>query len=267
MAMGCKKDNDTQLKIIITDIPAEYNGLMAQSTLSEPYDDPFYGYWCASGGIFEDGGITNGKATIYYTGSFSIPYTKKGEYNVSFQIFEGIGEGVPPPITVWHWGGECLVNITKTTTTISFNTLKKDKSVTYPFTVGVDDGYNPQEITITDIPAEHNDISFRYGYVYLLKPDDRELYAKSYGYEINNGKSTPRLERTNITEHIEKGKYIVVFKIKESKSQGETIYWEGESEPMDITKKNTIVSINTLKKWDRTYPYTTDIEEVWTDRK
>ena len=268
IAAGCKKNDgdDDQLRIIFTDIPAEYNGMNAQSFLSEPYDDPYEGYIYASGGIFEDG-ITNGKATIYYTGSFSTPFTRKGEYIVSFYIRQDIGEGMPPPIRIFHWGGKRLINITKTTTTISFNTLQIHNQ-TYPFTVGGEDEEAiPQNITITDIPAEHSDKDSRRGYVYLLKPDDRELYAYSYGFGISDGKTTPNLQRASVPPHdIEKGRYIVVFKIKENRAQGETIYWEGESEPMDITKQNTTISLESLQKWDRTYPYTTDHDEVWTDR-
>ena len=184
---GCKDDdNNGQLNIIFTDIPAEYNGLMAQSSLSEPYDDPFEGFIYAINGIRDNGRITNGKATIYYTGSYSTPFTRKGEYNISFEIFEFIGEDV----TVYYWRGDISkIKISKTTTTISFNSLKKDNSVTYPYTVGgEDEGATPDNITITDIPAVHNG---KYGFIYLLKPDDRHQYAHSYKDGILGGKSTP----------------------------------------------------------------------------
>ena len=109
--------------------------LMIGILISSPSDELVY----ASGGIFEDG-ITNGKATIYYNYSNYVgrPFDKKGEYIVTFQIREDIVKG-HPPVSVFHWGGERLINITKTTTSISFNTLKIDDKQTYPFTVGGND--------------------------------------------------------------------------------------------------------------------------------
>ena len=106
--ISCEKGDDPQLplQIKITDIPAEYNGKVGISQLL------YYPAYSTTELI------TNGAVT---TKLFStegeietLPYTKKGEYAVSFSIFEE------------KYGFQLLlaktnlINITKATTTISF---------------------------------------------------------------------------------------------------------------------------------------------------
>ena len=278
IATGCIKDDDPQLRITFTDIPAEYNGLSAQSWLVD-----------AGSGVAD---ITNGKITVYYSKEtdYFIYYLNSsdlGKYTVQLLISENI-QDPEGDYTIWHWGGEGEFNITKTSSTISFKSLKKFNDVSFPFT---DYGSPPSQIKITDIPAElckierplpdipvSSDYFSTYGFGYLLKPDNRELYAYSfpYDYEIKNGENWPFLRRVNAPPYdLDRGKYIVVFKIKKEKrigieDFGETIYWEGESEPIELLRRITTISFNSFKQWDRSYPYETDqtdqTDHKWKDR-
>ena len=118
--ISCEKEDDSQLplQIKITDIPAEYNGKVGITQLL------FYPAYSSTELI------TNGAFT---TKLFStegeietIPYTKKGEYTVSIAIFEE------------KYGFQFLlaktnlINITKETTTISFNDLIEIMEFTPP---------------------------------------------------------------------------------------------------------------------------------------
>ena len=259
---SCTKD-DRPLTITFTDIPAEYNGMDGRTFLFTTEDT----YVASSHTTL----IANGKVSAYLSrdayGDWTIYSNEK--YCVHFKISEYFdGDSI-----TYHWEGDSRpINITKSNTTLSFNSLKK-LDETYPYTVDLRP--LPQQITITDIPAEHSDKYMRYGFVYLLKPADRELYAYSfpYDYDIKDRRTWTYLRRVNAPPYdLDRGKYIVAFKIKERRCTGatdcgETIYWEGESEPMDIIREITEIPFNTLKKWDRTYPFTTDqTEQDWKDR-
>ena len=284
MFSGCIKD-DERLRITFTDIPAEYNGKTSQASLC---DEDYY--VVGSGASLE---IVDGKATIYFSYSAYYNYLTirdKGKYNLVFHIKEGFHgiypwdkeydpENLVEEYVVWHWEGERQININKTHTTVSFNSLKKWEDVSYPYTEYFT---HPDLITITDIPAEYNSIHDYYnrrdGYVYLLKPDDRELYAYSGIFNpIEDGKTVSNMDRINSRNDLERGKYIVAFKIKWRRGWGsgelewdETVYWEGESEPMDITQVNTTISFNSFKQWNRSYPYETEEKDKtrigWKDR-
>jgi len=273
-------DFDDQLRIVITNIPAEYNGKNGQTSLWTKTET-----YVASGATH----ITNGKASIDLSRSAQgdwIIYNNE-KYSVVFKISEEFDRIYPwdkewtpekeeEGYTVWYWEGEGLINIKLPTTTVSFTTLQKWDG-NYPYT---DYGSPPLQITIKDIPAELSETKgppsdfplpshcyYRYGFVYLLKPDDRELYAYSFPYDYS---TKDRETWTYMDREFERGKYIVVFKIKETSCNSpagrDIICWEGESEPIDIIRKNTTISFNTLKKWDRSYPYTTNENEGWKDR-
>jgi len=109
--ISCEKEDDSQLplQIKITDIPAEYNGKVGISQLL------FYPAYSTTELI------TNGTVTtkLFSTESEieTVPFTKKGEYTVSFEIRE---EKYGFQLLLARTN---LIKITKKTTTISFNDL------------------------------------------------------------------------------------------------------------------------------------------------
>ena len=137
---GCEKLNDTQIKIRITDIPAEYNGRYVQSYLEIENDpDPDYNIRADSyQRTINNSEVTTEMFTVAPAGYDYIqpvPFTDKGEYIFSFYIagdgleFEGI------PGTTFYWGGETApMKITQGNNTISFNKFKTHEDITYPYT-------------------------------------------------------------------------------------------------------------------------------------
>ena len=127
MFISCSKDENA-LTIIFTDIPAEYNGKKASANLHYPdwYNVERYPSYRGDG----MNTISNGKVSISFCfyhpgyGSYCLDSKHKGEYIITFRINEVQYD--PDPVEVWYWGGESsVVNITKTISTLSFNSLKR----------------------------------------------------------------------------------------------------------------------------------------------
>jgi hypothetical protein len=264
------------MQIVITNIPAEYNGMGGTTQLYTIEDT----YVASSGRTL----ISNGKVSAHLSRDAAGDWTIYGneKYIVHFKISVAFQQpNGEIDSTVYHWEGDGKpINIKNTTTTISFNSLKKWDE-TYPFTV--DHRPPVRQITITDIPAEYNSIEYnrREGNVYFLKPDNRELYAYSnIVNEIKDGTFGSHMQSNIPGIDLARGKYIVAFKIKWRRGlpEGgmgqfdwdETVYWEGESEPVDIKYESNTISFNSLKKWDRSYPYETEEKDKtqigWKDK-
>ena len=117
--ISCEKDVDPQLKIRITDIPAEYNGMFGSTFLLVDVNEPVYTrrqHAYSLNELITDGAVTtkllNSESTLE-----NPPHTKKGVYTVIFGIFE---EAYGFQIL---WSETKPIDITKETTTISFNDL------------------------------------------------------------------------------------------------------------------------------------------------
>ena len=127
--ISCEKDDAPQLKIRITDIPTEYNGMFGTTFLL--VEDSVYIARQHAYSTTEL--ITNGAVTTGLINCESVlenpPHTKKGEYTVIFGIFqEKFGFQL-----LWS-ESDGKINLTKETTTISFNNLKNVDIRTPPTT-------------------------------------------------------------------------------------------------------------------------------------
>ena len=129
MAIGlisCEKDDDDdiQLKIKITDIPAEYEGKFVNTNLGTV--DSLYHL---AHNYNQNTIVMYGEVTTKLRKTFDYPdtpFTNKGEYRLEVLIFEYIFNGVSGE-NKYLWTGQSRdnINITKETFTISFNALKK----------------------------------------------------------------------------------------------------------------------------------------------
>ena len=130
---GCEKLDDSQIKIKITDIPAEYDGQKVQSYLRVETSD--YSLADSYTEIITKGAFTTEMYKVAPPGHDYIqpvPFTDNGKYIISFHIFGDRLDGVPGTLFYWS-GNSALVNINKGTTTLSFNDFKISDNLTYPF--------------------------------------------------------------------------------------------------------------------------------------
>ena len=124
--VSCEKedDDDLWLKIRITDIPAEYEGKFLNTNLGTVD----YLYHRAHN-YNQNTIVMYGEVTAKLLATFDypdIPFTEKGEYRLEILIFEYIFDGISGE-NKYLWTGQSRdnINITKETTTISFNDLTK----------------------------------------------------------------------------------------------------------------------------------------------
>ena len=120
----CEKDDDPQLKIRITDIPAEYEGKFVNTNLGTV--DRLYH---RAHNYNQNTIVMYGEATTKLLNAFdypNTPFTEKGEYILEVLIFEYIFDGISGENKyLWTGQGSDIIKITKETTTISFNALTK----------------------------------------------------------------------------------------------------------------------------------------------
>ena len=122
--MGLFIKDDTKLKIIITDIPAEYNNKLGSVILSK-FDEPDYGQLSANR---YEAVIVNGiaKVELPHAKYFINPsYSGNGKYLVHFGVIS-YGFGDMTSATVYWLGESAPIDITRATVTLSFNTLIKE---------------------------------------------------------------------------------------------------------------------------------------------
>ena len=119
-----KKGDDTQLKIRITDIPAEYEAKLVITNLGTV--DHLY---LRAHNDNQNTIVMYGEVTTKLLQAFDYPdtpFTEKGEYILELLIFEYIFDGVSGENNyLWTGASSTPINLAKETTTISFNTLKK----------------------------------------------------------------------------------------------------------------------------------------------
>ena len=117
--VACEKDDDPQLKVRITDIPAEYNGTFGSTALLVDVNEPVYSRRQHAYSTNEL--ITNGTVTTALINCESVlenpPHTQKGEYTVIFGIFQEGGFQL-------LWSESSPIKLIKEITTISFSDLK-----------------------------------------------------------------------------------------------------------------------------------------------
>ena len=127
--IACKKDDDPQLKIRVTDIPVEYNGMFGATFLLVDVNDPVLTRQQHAYSMNEL--IINCTVTTALFNGESVldnpPHTQKGTYTVIFGIFQEGGFQL-------LWSESSPINLTKEITTISFNDLKNVDIKTPPTT-------------------------------------------------------------------------------------------------------------------------------------
>ena len=120
LVTGCNNDDvdDIQLKIRITDIPAEYEGKIVTTNLGTA--DNLYQRASSfnQNTIIMYGEVTTKLLTV--SDYLDTPFTEKGEFRIDLLIYDLVEKKY-----IWTGQSSDIINITKETTTISFNALTK----------------------------------------------------------------------------------------------------------------------------------------------